>query len=522
MGPRVTLELIDAVKGGVRDLLRERARRLPHLRYADLRLEVVEAKVAAAENGGPRFSGDDERLGLGVRVLAGDHVAAPGYVGLTLGAADVAALERLIGEALERAWRRAAANAEAKAEAREKYGSLGQALADTRLHPITAHEATIPAEYRIDPRTMDLGAMVRHAVEISREIAASDARVTYHWVSTLTQVSRELFASTEGALIDQAFALTQGLVSVVAVTDGVSERLWDVLGHQRGWEILLEGVAEPLVRFPTFADFARALARDAVALAAAPPLPASEGEVVVVTDPHYNALVAHEIIGHPVELDRALKMETAYAGRSWLFRGPGQTQVGQRIASPLVTAYSDPSLPGYGHYAYDHEGTPARRVVHVDRGVFCGFMNSRQTAAIFGGEPNGHYMATDPALVPLVRMSNTVFAAGTHDPGAILKEVDRGYYVTGHRVPSIAESRENFLISARKVYEIRNGELGRLYRDGAIVADSRDYLMNVDALGTDFLLTPIPNCGKGQPMQSRKLGNGGPTMRSRARVVGGR
>jgi TldD protein len=117
-------------------------------------------------------------------------------------------------------------------------------------------------------------------------------------------------------------------------------------------------------------------------------------------------------------------------------------------------------------------------------------------------------------------MSNTVFADGTHDPAALIREVERGYYVVGHRTPSIAESRENFRISARKVYEISGGQLGRLYRDGGIAADTRDYLMNVDAVGADFQLYPIANCGKGQPMQTKKLGNGGPTMRSRARVVG--
>jgi TldD protein len=275
------------------------------------------------------------------------------------------------------------------------------------------------------------------------------------------------------------------------------------------------------MRFPRFADFARALARDAVELCEAPPLPTSNGEVVVVTDPHYNTLVSHEIVGHPVELDRAVKMETSYAGRSWLLRGPQDHQVGKRIASPLITAYSDPSLPGYGHYRYDHEGTPARRVVHIDRGIFRGFMNSRQTAAVFGGAPNGHFKATDAALVPLVRMSSTVFAGGTREPSEIVAEIDRGYFLSGHRIPSIAESRENFRISARKVYEIVDGRLGRLYRNGGVAADSRDYLMNVDAVGTDFRVFPIPNCGKGQPMQSRRLGNGGPTMRSRARVVGG-
>jgi TldD protein len=214
-------------------------------------------------------------------------------------------------------------------------------------------------------------------------------------------------------------------------------------------------------------------------------------------------------------------METAYAGRSWLLAGLGDHQVGKRVASPLVTAVSDPSLPGYGHYEYDDEGTPARRVVHIDRGVFQGFMNSRQTAAIFGGAPNGHFKATDASLVPLVRMSSTVFERGDRQPRDLIGEVEHGYYLAGHRIPSIAESRENFRISARKVYEIERGQLGRLYRDGGIVADSRDYLMHVDAVGTDFRIYPIANCGKGQPMQSRKLGNGGPTMRSRARLAGG-
>jgi len=131
------------------------------------------------------------------------------------------------------------------------------------------------------------------------------------------------------------------------------------------------------------------------------------------------------------------------------------------------------------------------------------------------------FLLLEYALVPLIRMSNTVFDAGARDARDIIKEVDHGYYLVGHKIPSIAESRENFRISARKVYEIRKGELGRLYRDGGIMADSRDYLMKVDAVGSDFRLYPIPNCGKGQPMQTKKLGNGGPTMRSRAVITGG-
>ncbi len=518
---RVSVDLIDTLAPMVETRVREAARRLPDLRYADVRLEVTEGKGAGAENGTPKYSGDDYGFALGARVLAGDRMIAPGYVGQTLGTADLDDLDRIVREALERAYRRAMVNGEMKADAREKFGPLGESLADTRLHPIEVRQDTVGAVYRVDPRSMVLADMVRYSTDVSRQVAAVDSGVKYNYVGTMTELSRELFVSSEGARIDQSFALTLGSCTVVTVDGEVSQDLYDALGHQRGWEILLDGVDEPALRFPTFVDFALALAREGVALAGAPVLPTSEREVVVVTDPHYNTLVSHEIIGHPVELDRALKMETAYAGRSWLLGGLTEHQVGRRVASPLVTAYSDPALPGFGHYKYDHEGTPARRVVHIDRGIFRGFMNSRQTAAIFGGEPNGHWKATDASLVPLIRMSNTVFDVGTRSAEDIVKEVDHGYYVAGHRTPSIAESRENFRISARGVYEIKHGELGRLYRDGGIAADSRDYLMNVDAVGTDFRLYPIPNCGKGQPMQTKRLGNGGPTMRTRARVLGG-
>jgi TldD protein len=521
MSEGARLELIDGLAGTLPDLVASEQRRLPHLTYADVRVEIVEGKSASAENDGSRSARADTRLTLGVRALAGERMVGPGYVGLTLGIHDVDALARVIRESLAQAHRRALVNGEMKANTREKFGALGRSLVDTRLHPVEVRRDRVAAVYEIDPREVSLDIMSRYTLDVCRQVGALDPRLKYRYVSTLTQLSRELFVSTEGALIDQTFALTQGLVAVVAVSGSISQELDDVLGHQRGWEILLRGVDDASLRFPSFSEFALDLARESLELVEAPALPSSAGEVIVVTDPHYNTLLSHEIVGHPVELDRALKMETAYAGRSWLLRGLGEHQVGRRVASPLVSAYSDPALPGFGHYAYDHEGTPGRRVVHIDQGILKGFMNSRQTSAIFGGEPNGHWKAVDLSLVPLVRMSTTVFAGGERSQADIVREVDHGYFIAGHRIPSIAESRENFRISARSVYEIEHGQLGRRFRDGGLAADSRDYLMNVDAVGNDFRIYPIANCGKGQPMQSRRLGNGGPTMRSRARVLGG-
>ncbi|HZS34881.1 MAG TPA: TldD/PmbA family protein [Methylomirabilota bacterium] len=517
----VTTGAIDALAPAIADLCTGwAARALPDLVHADVRLAVTEAKMAAAENGEPKFASDDYACALGVRVLARRRAVAAGYAGQTLGAADLPRLAGIVREAMRRAHGRAIASAEGKAQVRAELAPLGASLADTRLGAVPPARDRVPARYGRDPRAVPLDEIVRVTTDIAREVRAVDPRLAFSHVGTHTELGRELYCSSAGALVDQSVALTQGVAYVVAATPETSQELYDVIGHQRGWEVVLEGAHDGALELPDLRTFALALAREAAELAAAPPLPSTDGEVVVVTDPHYNALVAHEIVGHPSELDRGLKLETAYAGRSWLLRALEDTQVGRRVASALVSAYSDPALPGYGHYRYDDEGTPGRRVTHLDAGIFTEFLNSRQTAAVLGAEPNGHYKASEACLVPLIRMSTTVFAPGADDPAAIVRDVEHGYYLAGHRIPSIAESRENFLISARRVREIRHGELGRLYRDGGILADSREYLMGIDAVGTDFRIYPIPNCGKGQPMQTKRLGNGGPTMRSRARLVG--
>ena len=520
MPQRVTIDLIPQIRDDVSALVTSYAKGKRFCRYADIRLEVGEGKVAVAENGMDKFSGEDYGFAFGVRVLAGERLAAPGYFGELVGAADLPRLQEHLREALDHAYDRAMANARSKEGARTRLGTLGDALYDMALAPIDVRQDTVEAQYQISPREVALEDAVKYVRDVSQRVQGIDPGVVFNYISAATQLERQLFVSSEGANIDQTWAITQGTCFVVAQGPEGHQELYDFSGHQRGWELIVHGIEERFIQFPHLMDFSLELARDTVALAACKPLKATDKEVVVVTDPHYNALVCHEVVGHPTELDRALKFETGYAGRSWFLRDLKDNQLGKRVGSDLLTAFSDPTIDGFGHYMYDDEGTPARRIYHFDKGIFNGFSNSRQTAAIVGAEPNGHYKATDASLVPLIRMSNTAFAPGDRDPHDIIREVDRGYYVVGHRIPSIAESRENFRITAMKIYEIRNGEIGEMFRDGGLTSDSRDYFMNVDAVGSDFRLFAIPNCGKGQPMQTKRMSNGGPTMRSRARLTG--
>ena len=517
--PKVETELLERMRPGLVTLVTEDAKRLAGLQYCDLRMAIKEEKGAVAEDGSEKASSEDYTFDFGVRVIAGGRATAPGYFGQVLGSADLSRIEQVVWNGIQEAHRRARANARLKSVARRRFGVLAQSLTDSVLAPVTVAQDTVPATYTVDPRTVPLGDVMKMAVESCKAAQVSN-QVVYSAVSASTFMLRELFCSSDGADIDQSFAQTEGFCIVVCQSEHGNLEIYDFSGHQRGLELLTDGYDDSNIMLPDWVSFCRQLGTDGMEVANAPPLKPPDKEVVVVTDPHFNTLLVHEVVGHPSEADRALKYETSYAGRSWFYKDTDDNQIGRQIASPLVTAFSDPTMEGFGSFKYDHDGTPARRAYQIRDGNFEEFLNNRQTAAIMGVSPNGSSRATEANLVPLIRMTNTAFAPGQSDPAAILADVEDGYYVQGHRVPSIAESRENFRITAVKVYEVKNGQLGQLYRDGGITSDSRDYFMRIDAVGSDFRLYPIPNCGKGQPMQAKRMSNGGPTMRGIARLTG--
>jgi len=516
----VTVESLDRFRANLQSLVSEKAKTLPGLRYCDLRIEVREEKGAVAENGAEKASSEDYAFDFGVRAIAGGRTSASGYFGKVLGTTDLDRLEDVVWDGIKQAHSRARASARQKSQLKSRYSHLGGSLTAGDLAPVTICQDTIPATYTADPREVALSETVRMAVDGCKTLQSQGGSIVYSACSASTFLLRELFLSSDGADIDQSFAQTEGFAIAICAGEHGNFELYDFTGHQRGWEVLSDGYSNGPIVLPNFMDFCQKLGADAVEVGAAPPIRPSGKEVTVVTNPHFNTLLVHEVVGHPSELDRALKYETAYAGRSWFLKDLQDNQLGRQIASSLVTAYSDPAMEGYGSFKYDHEGTPARRAYILRDGVLEEFLNNRQTAAIMGAEPNGSARSTEAQLVPLIRMTNTIFGPGQQDPQSIISEVEDGYYIDGHRTPSIAESRENFRITAVKVYEIKNGQLGRLYRDGGITSDSRDYFMSIDAVGNDLRVNPIPNCGKGQPMQAKRMSNGGPTMRGVARLTG--
>ncbi|MCJ7509524.1 MAG: TldD/PmbA family protein, partial [Dehalococcoidia bacterium] len=288
MPAKVTVEVIPQIREMACELVRRSARRLRHLRYCDLRIEVGEGKGAAVENGMDKLSSEDYGFSFGVRVIAGEKMTAAGHFGQQLGAADLPRLQRVLRAGIDHAYQRALASAHSKALARKRLGPLAEALSSTELAPIEVRQDSVPAQYQIDPRSLSLDEVVRYVREVSKGVQGIDQQVMYNYVGASTVLSRQLFCSSEGANIDQSSAITGGMCFVVAVGKEGGQELYDFAGHQRGWEALTEGVDEEHIQRPDLRTFSLDLARDTVALANSRPLKASDKDVVVVTDPHYN------------------------------------------------------------------------------------------------------------------------------------------------------------------------------------------------------------------------------------------
>lgn len=492
----------------------------PTISYIDVRVEGNEGVGAYSEDGLPRIASRDWSLSLGIRVITKGAYAASGYFGRQLGLLDFKNFEKVLKEGMVVAYERAKANSAYKEQFVKNAGEFAKAIRPLELAHVKPVVATVDAEFSTDPRSITAEELMKFTIEGAAKAKAHHTYIKKSEVAVNTGITRQLFASSEGSLIDQSWCSSGATVFLVGVGgSGKPVDLYHHTGNQLGLEALTEGKN---THEETLNKFAEQIASEVVLLCDAKPAPAIDNPVTVVLDPDLLALFAHEIIGHPSELDRAMKMEAGYAGRSWFVKDLKDNMVGKQVGSTLLTAFSDPTLKGgYGHYLYDDEGTPAKRVYHIKDGIYNDFMNSRETAPLIDAEPNGHYKANDASVVPLIRMSNSAIAPGKDDPKKIIKDVKDGYYAVGHRIPSISESRENFQIAPRLIYKINNGEIGEVFRDGRITADSKDFFMSIDALGTDFKIFPIPNCGKGQPMQAKQVGNGGPTARGKAKIAHG-
>ncbi len=285
---------------------------------------------------------------------------------------------------------------------------------------------------------------------------------------------------------------------VLAQKDGIIQRASQGFGGQTGMELF--DAHDPVA-------MSRELVEVAVKMLDARPAPA--GEMTVVINNGWGGVLFHEACGHAMEADYVSKGSSAYTG-----------MVGQRVASPLITAVDDGTIPGRrGSLRFDDDGTPSSRTVLIEEGILEEYMWDLVEARRMNRESTGNGRRQSFRHMPIPRMTNTYIAAGPHDPEEIIRSVKKGLYVKRLGGGQADIAKGDFVFTVTEGYLIEDGKLTAPVRGASLMGNGPKALSEIDMVGTDFALDPGQGrCGKGQ---WARVSLGQPTVRIPRLVVGG-
>lgn len=446
--------------------------------YCDARAEIQNKKSAQIENGQVEHIREKSDSGLGIRLLKN---GAWGFVSIT-NPDSFEQIRNRIDSALRSS----------------DYTSKNKQRVEMYTIPTTKTRKDLPVL-----RKPDIEEMIKTGLECDR-IISENPRITKSVVNPWFSENSKYFKSSEGTEILQNH--TDVIIEMIA-TAHESGKTQSVNITEGG-----RGGMEQIIQNDTAQNSARKISEKASELIDAKP--AKEERGVVVMNPDFVALLTHEILGHPSEADRVLGKEMAWAGGAWW-----SGKLGEEIGSENLNVFDDPTIShSLGWYHYDDEGVKTKRTNLVENGILKNHMQNRETAQVFGKEPTGNMRATSYMFMPLIRMACTCIQKGDWEQEEMIKDVKNGYFVSNMKIPSIDMKRYNWSISCQYAQKIENGEITDLLRDVIVMGTAPEFFKSIDACGKDFAVRPITNCGKGDPMQSMIMGNGGPSIRGIATV----
>ena len=459
--------------------------------YADARFVHEDSESITVRN--QEMEGIDRATseGVGVRVLV------DGYWGF-------AATARPEGAEIARTAALAVEIARAAARLPRKPVKL------TEVEPVTG---TWASPFQDDPFNVSLEEKVALLMEATRRMQEVDGLAFAEGGIDLYRV-RSSFASSEGSAIEQTVLHSGAGLDATAISEGELQRRSypnSFRGHiaAAGWEHIAKlGLIEEAERTAT----------EAVELLSAADCPSEV--TTLVLDSGQMELQVHESIGHAVELDRVLGMEESYAGSS--FVSPGDRGK-LHYASDLVSITADATIPGgLGSFGWDDEGVPAQRVPIIIDGTFQDFISSRETAGAIGGTSTGAMRADGWGNLPLIRMTNINIEPGEGSLADIIGDTKDGIFMATNQSWSIDDKRVNFQFGCEIAWRIKAGKLTQMYRNPNYTGITTEFWRSCDAVGgrEDWTLWGTPNCGKGQPAQTARVGHGTSPARFRNVQVG--
>ena len=464
--------------------------------YADARIVGQRSRALTTKNGKVGSASDAESVGMSVRVIAD-------------GAWGFAASAELGRAAVEATSARAVEIARASARVKRE---------NVRLAPEKAVVAEWSTPYKIDPFSVSVEQNIGLLLKIDAELR-SVAGITLAETNLNFNREEQWFVSSEGADIHQTKVSTgAGYAAYAFAGNEIQKRSYpNSYGGQwqnKGYELIDE---------LKLVENARRIAEEAVALHQADQCP--EGQFDIILDSSQLGLQIHESVGHPIELDRVLGMEANFAGTSFLTLDKLRHLL---YGSELVNVVADARQehgPGLGTFGFDDEGVPAQCTPIITKGLFTGYLSSRETAHTIGENRSGGTLRAEGwNRLPMIRMTNISLLPGETPLRLeqLIAATDRGVLMQTNRSWSIDDKRFNFQFGCEMGWEFIGGKRVRMVKNPSYSGITTEFWNSLDAICSreEWTLWGTPNCGKGQPQQVMGTGHGAAPSRFRGIKVG--
>lgn len=356
-----------------------------------------------------------------------------------------------------------------------------------------------PATAAVMPDEVDKARKIDLLLRADDVARSEGAAISQVQVGLGNSSRRFVVANSDGVLAADHQVRTRFNVICVASGDTGMQTGYRPIAATRGFEILTPDAID---------EAARGAARQAITKLDARPAPS--GDLPVVLAGGSGGILFHEACGHGLEADAIMKQASVYTG-----------QVGQRVASPLVTLIDDGSMAGeWGFLSVDDEGRPGSRNVLIENGVLTDYMWDLLRARKEGRASSGNGRRQSYQHLPMVRMTNTYLAAGESDADEIVAQTPRGVYVAQLGGGQVNTATGDFVFGMTAAFLIEDGRITAPLRDCNLIGNGPEILKRVDAVASDVTFSMTPGtCGKDG--QQVPVGTGQATMRLSGVTIGG-
>ena len=319
-------------------------------------------------------------------------------------------------------------------------------------------------------------------------------------IASSTSTRYVVGASSETAFLSKDVVSRARFSAMATAKDGEDvETGYAAPGITGGWGYLIE-------HFDPY-EVGKKAAKKAVVMLGAKECPS--GRYPVVIGNGFGGVLFHESCGHPLEASATAKGLSVFSD-----------SIGKQIASPLVSAFDDGTIPGaYGTNNIDDEGHETQRNQLIKDGICVGFLVDPVNGRRINTESNGASRRESYQYQPTSRMSNTFIDNGKDSPEDIIKDTKLGLYIPDFGGGSVSPATGEFNFSATEAYIIRDGVISEPVKGCTLIGRGAEVLLNIDRVGNDLEIAP-GTCGASSGMIPVCVGQ--PTIRIKEITVGGR